>query len=65
MELEEKQKNNVIITRIIELEDKLMNIIEISVRYENIPVPVFEHEMDAILKEIEYLENLTDKFYNI
>jgi len=58
MELEEKQTNNVIRTRIVELEDKLMNIIEISVKYEDIPVPVFEHEMDAILKEIEYLENL-------
>ena len=40
----------------MELEDKLMDLIEISVRYENIPVLVFEHEMDAILKEIEYLE---------
>ena len=31
---------------------------ELSNKYENILVPVFEIEMSAILKEIEYLENL-------
>ena len=56
--MEEKQTNNVIRTRIVELEDKLMDLIEISIRYEDIPIPVFEHEMIIILKEIEYLENL-------
>ena len=35
-----------------------MDLIELSVRYENLPVPIFELEMDAILKEIEYLEKL-------
>jgi hypothetical protein len=44
--------------RILELEDKLMDSIEIASKYENIPVPVFELEMNAILKEIEYLESL-------
>ncbi len=54
--MEEEQTNKAIRLRILELEDKLMNIIEISVKYEDIPVPVFEHEMDAILEEIEYLK---------
>jgi len=34
-----------------------LDLIEISIKYENIPVPVFEREMDAILKDIEYLES--------
>lgn len=57
--MEEKQENNIIRTRIVELEGKLMDLMEISIRYENIPVLVFEHEMNLILKEIEYLENLS------
>jgi len=52
------EKNTVVRIKILELEDKLMNVIEISNHYENIPVPVFEAEMSEILKEIEYLENL-------
>ena len=60
-EMEEKQCNEVIKTRIIELEEKLMDVIEISSRYEKIPVPVFEQDMDSILKEIEYLECLGAK----
>lgn len=35
-----------------------MDVIDISNNYEHVPVPVFELEMEAILKEIEYLENL-------
>jgi len=58
--LEQKQTNIVIRIRILELEDKLMDSIEISSKYENIPVPVFELEMNAILKEIGYLENLIE-----
>lgn len=54
----EKQRNNIIRTRILELEDKLMDLVEISIKYENIPIPLFECEMNAILKEIEYLESL-------
>ncbi len=57
--MEEKQKINTIRLRILELEDKLMELIEISYKYENIPVPVFELEMNSILKEIEYLENIS------
>lgn len=49
VEMEEKQINNIIRTKILELEDKLMDLIEISVKYENIPVPVFESEMNVIL----------------
>jgi len=56
--MEKIHTNNVIRTKILELEDKLMNIIEISSKYENIPVPVFEFEMNEILREIEYLESL-------
>lgn len=38
-----------------------MNVIEISSKYENIPVPVFEQEMDYILKEIEHLQSLVER----
>jgi len=54
----EEQVNNILRIKILELEDKLMDVIEISNNYENVPVPVFEFEVNAILKEIEYLENL-------
>ena len=56
--MEKIHTNNVIRTKILELEDKLMDIIEISNKYENIPVPVFEFEINEILREIEYLESL-------
>lgn len=59
--MEQEQTNNVIKLRILELEDKLMDLIEISIKYENIPIPVFEFEISTILKEIEYLENLIQK----
>ncbi len=58
--MEQKQTDDVIKIRILELEDKLMDSIEIATKYENIPVPVFELEMNSILKEIEYLESLID-----
>ncbi|KKN31895.1 hypothetical protein LCGC14_0819390 [marine sediment metagenome] len=58
--MEQKQTNIVIRIRILELEDKLLDLIIISNKYENIPVPVFELEMNAILKEIGYLENLIE-----
>lgn len=54
--MKKEQTNDIIKLRILELEDKLMNVIEISRNYENVPVPVFEFEMDALLKEIEHLE---------
>jgi len=50
--------NKIIRIKILELEDKLMDVIEISSNYEYVPVPVFEVEMSEILKEIEYLEGL-------
>ena len=56
--MKEEQINNVIRVRIIELEEKLMDLIELSSKYEDIPVLVFEFEMNSILKEIEYLESL-------
>ena len=56
--MEENQTNQIFELRIIELEERLMDLIEVSVKYENIPIPVFEQEMDEILKKIEYLENL-------
>ncbi len=63
--MEEEQKINIIELRILDLEDKLMDLIEISVKYDKIPVPVFEFEMEEILKEIEYLENNFDQETNI
>jgi len=41
MELEEKQTNNVIRTRIVELEDKLIDFIESSIKYEDSPILFF------------------------
>jgi len=37
-----------------------MEIIEISSRYEKIPVPVFEQEINSTLKEIKQFESLID-----
>lgn len=62
--MEEKHTNNVIRTKILELEDKLMDLIEISSKYENIPAPIFD-EMDSILKEIEFMENLIERTHNV
>jgi len=45
--LKEKKTDKVIKTRILELEDKLMDLIKISIRYDDIPVPVFEHENNS------------------
>ena len=56
----EEQINSIIGIRILELEDKLMDVIEISSKYDFVPVPVFEAEMSEILKKIEYLENIID-----
>lgn len=56
--MEENQISNVIKTHILELEDKLMDLIIISSNYEHVPVPFFESEMNSIIKELEYLENL-------
>lgn len=54
----EKQIKNIIEARIIELEDKLMDIIEMGNNYPDIPVPIFEQEMNAILIKIGQLTRL-------
>ena len=54
----EKQLKNVVEVRIVELEDKLMNVIEIANNYPDIPVPIFEQEIDEILAKIENLTRL-------
>ena len=58
--MEKNQNIEIYKIRIIELEDKLMDLIEISNRYEKIPVPVFEEQMEEILREIEYLERVLE-----
>ena len=54
----EKKLKNVVEIRIVELEDKLMNVIEIANNYPDIPVPIFEQEIDEILAKIENLTRL-------
>ena len=54
----EKQETNIIEVKIIELEDKLMNVIEMANNYPNIPVPIFEQEMEELISKIEYLERI-------
>ena len=53
-----KQIINVVEARIVELEDKLMDTIEIANNYPDIPVPIFEQDIDAILTKIENLTRL-------
>jgi len=54
----EKQLKNVVEVRIVELEDKLMDAIEMANNYPDVPVPIFEQEIDAILARIENLTRL-------
>ncbi len=54
----EKQVINVVEARIIELEEKLMDAIELANNYPNVPIPIFEQEIDAILTKIENLTRL-------
>ena len=42
------------------LEDRLMDLIEISSRYEDLPAVKLELEMYGILSEIEHLEQVKD-----
>lgn len=51
----EKQIINVVEARIVELEEKLMDAIEMANNYPDVPVPIFEQEIDAILTKIENL----------
>ena len=54
----EKQLENIVEVRIVELENKLMDIIEMANKYPDIPVPIFEQEMDDVLTKIEKLTRL-------
>ena len=49
---------NIIEVKIIELEDKLMDLIEMANNYPNVPVPIFEQEIEELITKIEYLEKL-------
>ena len=54
----ENQVNTVIELRIVELEDKLMDTIEMANNYPNVPIPIFEQEINTILTKIENLTRL-------
>ncbi len=45
---------------IVNLEDRLMDLIEISSRYEDLPAVKLELEIYSILSEIEHLEHTKD-----
>jgi len=55
--MKEELANNILKIRIIELEDKLIDLIVLSIKYEHITIPYFDFEIDMLLKEIKYLEN--------
>ena len=54
----EKQEINIIELKILELEDKLMDSIEMANNYPNVPVPIFEQEMEDIISKIESLQRV-------
>ena len=54
----EKQEINIVEVKILELEDKLMNLIEMANNYPNVPVPIFEQEMEEIISKIESLQRV-------
>ena len=52
------EKNKVIRIKILELEDKLMNVIEISIHYENIPVfdkTIFQYHFFSRYLLVEFI----------
>ena len=53
-----KEPKSIIYVRITELEDKLMDMIEMANNYPDIPVPIFEQEMNTILQKIEKLTRM-------
>lgn len=57
----EKQEINIIGVKILELEDKLMDLIEMANNYPNVPVPIFEQEMEEIFYKIESLQRVNRK----
>jgi len=54
----EKQESSIIEIKIIELEEKLMDIIEIANNYPDVPVPIFEQDMEEIITKIESLQRV-------
>jgi len=54
----EKQEINIIELKILELEDKLMDSIEMANNYPDVPVPIFEQEMEEIISKIESLQRV-------
>ena len=54
----EKQEINIIEVKILELEDKLMDSIEMANIYPNVPVPIFEQEMEELISKIEILQRV-------
>ncbi len=55
-ELDEEERKEIV----KHLEDRLMDLIEISSRFEDLPVVKFELEMYGILSEIERLDRAKD-----
>ena len=49
---------NIIGVKILELEDKLMDLIEMANNYPNVPVPIFEQEMEELISKIESLQRI-------
>ena len=54
----EKQEINIIGVKILELEDKLMDLIEMANNYPNIPTPIFELEIEEMIYKIESLQRV-------
>jgi len=54
----EKQEINIIGVKILELEDKLMDLIEMANNYPDVPVPIFEQEIEEIISKIESLQRV-------
>ena len=54
----EKQEINIFEVKILELEDKLMDLIEMANNYPNVPVPIFEQEIEEIIYKIESLQRV-------
>ena len=57
----EKQEINIIEVKILELEDKLMDLIEMANNYPNVPVPIFEQEIEELIYKIESLQRVNRK----
>jgi len=56
----EKQEINIIELKILELEDKLMDLIEMASNYPDVPVPIFEQEMEKIISKIESIQRVNN-----